>query len=91
MKLYKFLKEMDLRHSDQFDDYKYINILYVEDDDSEKVPITLRAILRFADCYVNAVNIDIYDNKPILDIIITKQKHDEPSIELLRYKQHLCR
>lgn len=90
MKLYKLLQAMDLRHSDKWDDYNHIEITFVDGEDCEVVPNTLRSILRFADCYVNSVDVDMRDGNAIICIIITNEVEAPASIETLRHYTHLC-
>ena len=90
MKLYKLLQAMDLRHSDDWDDYDHIEIVYADGEDCEVIPNTLRSILRFADCMIDSVSVELRNNNPIMSIIITDKIEGTPSIDLLRYKQHLC-
>lgn len=91
MKLYKLLQAMDNRQSDSWDDYKNIEIAYVKDGDCEIVPNTLRSILRFADMKVVSVDAEMRDMRtPIIAITIADENEGKPSIDLLRYKQHLC-
>lgn len=82
---------MDNRHSTQWDDYSNIEITYVDGDDCEIVPNTLRSILRFADMQVVSVDAELRgEREPIISIIIANENECTPSIELLRYKKHLC-
>lgn len=91
MKLYKLLRAMDNRHSDRWDDYENIEIAYVKDGDCEIIPNTLRSILRFADKKVISVDAEMRSVRtPIISITIADHNETEPSIDLLRYKQHLC-
>ena len=90
MKLYKFLQVMDLRHSDKWNDYNHIEITFVDGDDCEVVPNTLRSILRFADCYIDSVDIDMRDGNAIISIIISNKVEVPTSINTLRNYKHLC-
>ena len=92
MKLYKLLRAMDNRQSDRWDDYKNIEIAYVKDGDCEIVPNTLRSILRFADMKVISVDAEMRDERtPMIVITIAEEDEGEPSLDLLRYKHHLCK
>lgn len=86
VKLYQFLQAADLRQSDRWNDYDRIKMVYVEGDDVEEIPPTLRAILVFADCEV----IDISWTEDGIDVIVAKDNEMKPSIDLLRYKKYLC-
>lgn len=91
MKLYKLLQAMDNRQSEQWDDYQNIEITYVNDGECEIVPNTLRSILRFADMKVISVDAELSDrDTPTIVIIIADKNNGKPSIDLLRYRQHLC-
>lgn len=91
MKLYKLLQAMDNRQSNRWDDYKNIEITYIKDGDCEIVFNTLRSILRFADKKVISVDVEMRDERtPIITIAIADEDENKPSIDLLRYKQHLC-
>lgn len=89
MKLYEILNAIDLRHSDKFDDYENVEICFVEDGDAEVIPNELRAILKFADCFVDSVGFDIRNGQPIISIIITKEETYTPSIDLIRNHPYL--
>lgn len=91
MKLYKLLRAMDLRQSDRWNDYDNVEIAYVQNGDCEIVPNTLRSILRFADKKVISVDTELREERaPGIIITIADEDEGEPSIDLLRYKQHLC-
>ena len=90
MKLYKFLQTMDLRHSDEWNDYENIEIMYVVGDEVETVPNTLRSILRFADCPIDSVGMNFRDGRPMLDIIITNKKNSDELLDILQHQRHLC-
>lgn len=90
MKLYKFLQAMDLRHSDKFNDYENIEIVYVVGDEVETVPNTLRSILRFADCPIDSVSIDLKDGCPLITIILTSSKQADNLLDILQHKHYLC-
>lgn len=91
MKLYKLLQAMDNRQSERWNDYNNIEIAYVKDGDCEIIPNTLRSILRFADKKVVSIDAEMRDERtPVIAITIADENEGEPSIDLLRYKQHLC-
>lgn len=84
MKLYELLKVMNLRHSEEFNDYENIRIIFVDGNDVEVVPNTLRAILRFADCYIDSISLE-----GKIEIIITKEPIEYASMEVLKYQPYL--